>query len=81
MATSTIANSPTSRAQHEPSLTIHEAVELLSREERFMATVAAMNTLLISKGIYTQSEFDQIFCKWAEAQQLKPKNARIGKLG
>lgn len=40
-----------------------------------------MNTLLISKGIYTQSEFDQIFCKWAEAQQLKPKNARIGKLG
>lgn len=46
-----------------------------------MATVAAMNTLLISKGVYTQSEFDQIFCKWAEAQQSKPKHARIGKIG
>lgn len=79
MATSTMAGSPAGRT--EQALTIQEAVELLSREERFMATVAAMNTLLISKGVYTQREFDQIFCKWAEAQQSKPKSSRIGKIG
>ena len=46
-----------------------------------MATVAAMNTLLIEKQIYKQAEFDEIFCRWAEAQQAKPKSARIGKAG
>lgn len=63
-----------------PSITsMREAVKLLSREERFMATVAAMNTLLIEKGIYTQQEFDEIFCDWAQAQTSKPKRQRTGR--
>ena len=55
-----------------------EAVNLLSREERFMATVAAMNALMIEKGIYTQQEFDELFCQWAQAQVSKPKKQRAG---
>jgi len=55
---------------------MREAVKLLSREERFKATVAAMNTLLIEKRIYTQQEFDQIFCQWAQAKLSKPKSRR-----
>lgn len=55
-----------------------EAMEILSREERFMATVAAMNTLLIEKRVYTQQEFDAIFVRWAEAQQSKTKSQRPG---
>ena len=39
----------------------------LSREDRFKATVAAMNTLLAQKGIYTQEEFEEYFCQWGEA--------------
>jgi hypothetical protein len=34
-------------------MSFDEIVELASRDERFMATVYAMNTLLIHKGIYT----------------------------
>lgn len=64
----------------EDELTMHQAAQILSREERFMATVAAVNTLLISKGIYTQAEFDEIFCRWAKAQLLRPKNQRVGKV-
>jgi hypothetical protein len=59
-------------------MTMPEAAKLLSREERFMGTVAAMNTLLIEKQIYTQDEFDAIFCDWAEAQLARPKGQRSG---
>jgi len=78
MATNTIPNAGAARTGR---ITVQEAVEVLSREERFMATVAAMNTLLIAKGIYKQGEFDEIFCRWAEAQQSKPRSARVGKTG
>jgi hypothetical protein len=60
------------------TLTMPEAAEFLSREERFMATVAAMNTLLIEKRVYTQQEFDAIFVGWAKAQLSKPKKQRTG---
>ena len=39
----------------------------LSREDRFKATVASMNTLLVQKLIYTQEEFEEYFCQWGEA--------------
>jgi hypothetical protein len=45
-----------------------EILECLSRDERFKATVYAMNTLLIHKGIYTQKEFQQLFIEWASKQ-------------
>jgi len=45
-----------------------EALDHLSRDDRFKATVYAMNTLLIHKGIYTQEEFQQLFVEWASRQ-------------
>lgn len=80
MASNIIAQSPDEKDAAEDELTMHQAAQILSREERFMATVAAVNTLLISKGIYTQAEFDEIFCRWAKAQLLRPKNQRVGKV-
>ena len=43
-----------------------------------MATVAAMNTLMIEKGVYTQNEFDAIYIQWAVTQQSRPKKQRPG---
>jgi hypothetical protein len=59
-------------------ISFEEAIEVLSREERFMATVYAMNTLLIDKGIYSPDEFDFHFRQWAQKQLRKPKLARVG---
>ena len=42
-----------------------KALDSLSKDERFRATVYAMNTLLIYKGIYTHEEFEQLFVEWA----------------
>jgi hypothetical protein len=45
-----------------------KALDHLSRDDRFKATIYAMNTLLIHKGIYTQKEFEQLFVEWASKQ-------------
>ena len=47
-------------------ISFDEAIELVSREDRYKATVYAMNTLLIQKGIYTTQEFEANFCQWVE---------------
>jgi hypothetical protein len=73
MATAT--NNPDSQ---QPEITLQEAMQMLSREERFMATVAAMNSLLIQKGVYTAEEFNSLFCAWALAQLERPKESRPG---
>jgi hypothetical protein len=52
------------------TVSYEKALDLLSRDDRFRATVYAMNTLLIHKGIYTQEEFQQLFVEWA-SKQLK----------
>ena len=49
----------------------NEALNSLSRDERFKAAVSAMNTLLIQKGVYTQGEFEIYFCQWAEDERRK----------
>ena len=68
-----------SGALREPeTLTMPEAAKLLSREERFMGTVHAMNTLLVHKGIYTQQEFDSLFCRWAKTQLGRNRSERPG---
>jgi hypothetical protein len=72
MASLTMTN-PEQSKSGSAALSMPEVVKLLSREERFMATVAAMNTLLIEKRIYTQEEFDAIFCQWAAAEVTKRK--------
>ncbi len=45
-------------------MSFDESVESASRDERFMATVYAMNTLLIHKGVYTRDEFESLFVEW-----------------
>jgi hypothetical protein len=58
-------------------MSFEEAIELVSRDERFMATIYAMNTLLIHKGIYTQREFEQLFVEWVKKEQ-RGKSTRPG---
>jgi len=56
----------------EVSIVSYEkALEILSRDDRFKATIYAMNTLLIHKGIYTQQEFQQLFVEWAFKEESK----------
>lgn len=49
-------------------MSYEKALDLLTRDDRFRATVYAMNSLLIHKGIYTQEEFQQLFTEWASKQ-------------
>lgn len=49
-------------------MSFDEAIELASRDERFMATVYAMNTLFIHKGIYTKAEFEGLFVEWVKKE-------------
>jgi len=50
-------------------MSFDEALAVASRDQGFKATVYAMNTLLIHKGIYTQEEFRALFVEWVEKQQ------------
>jgi hypothetical protein len=52
-------------------MSFEEAMQVASRDERFMATVYAMNTLLIHKGIYTAEEFETAFIEWVRKDQKK----------
>jgi len=60
-------------------MSFEEALTMASRDEGFKATVYAMNTLLIHKGIYTQEEFQALFVEWVEKEQRRkspePKRA------
>ncbi|HSY91247.1 MAG TPA: hypothetical protein VK812_07735 [Candidatus Binatus sp.] len=60
-------------------MSFEDALALASRDEGFKATVYAMNTLLIHKGIYTQDEFQALFVEWVEKEQRRkapePKRA------
>lgn len=48
-----------------------EALAAATRDEGFKATVYAMNSLLIHKGIYTQDEFQTLFIEWVEKEQRR----------
>ena len=52
-------------------MSFEKALEIASRDEGFKATVYAMNTLLIHKGIYTQEEFQTLFVEWVEKEQRR----------
>lgn len=52
-------------------MSFEEALAVASREESFKATVYAMNTLLIHKGIYTQEELQALFVEWVEKEQRR----------
>ncbi|PYU16327.1 MAG: hypothetical protein DMG37_02730 [Acidobacteria bacterium] len=53
-----------------------EAMKLASRDEAFKATIYAMNSLLIHKGIYTQDEFQYLFVEWVKKEEVKKARAR-----
>ncbi len=46
-------------------------MQIASRDERFMATVYAMNSLLIHKRVYTQEEFEILFVEWMNKEERK----------
>jgi hypothetical protein len=53
------------------NMSFDEALKVASRDERFMATIYAMNTLLTQKGIYTTEEFEPIFIEWVNKEQRR----------
>jgi hypothetical protein len=56
-------------------MSYEEALSLASRDEAFKATIYAMNTLLIHKGIYTQDEFQRLFVEWVRKEDRKRAQA------
>ena len=64
MATHPVSSQkPEASRRHD--ISFEDAMQTLSRDERFRATVYAMNTLLVQKGIYSPEEFEQQFCQFA----------------
>jgi hypothetical protein len=53
------------------TMSFEEALKVASRDEKFMATVYAMNSLLIDKGIYSSAEFESAFVEWVRKDQRK----------
>jgi hypothetical protein len=62
MATMPVASN---RRGQQPTK-FNEAMEKMSRDDRFRATVYAMNTLLVQKGVYSPEEFEFQFCQFAQ---------------
>ncbi len=52
-------------------MSFEEALQASTRDEGFKATIYAMNSLLIQKGIYTQEEFQKLYIEWVEKEQRK----------
>jgi len=65
VATPAVIHPETTTAQEKNLISFAEAMEKLSREDRFRATVYAMNTLLVQKGIYSPEEFEFQFRQFA----------------
>jgi len=66
MATTPLERTEPQTTQGKELMGFDEAMERLSREERFRATVYAMNTLLVQKGIYSPEEFEFQFRQFAQ---------------
>lgn len=56
-------------------MSFEEALSLASRDEAFKATIYAMNTLLVSKGVYTHEEFEGLFVEWVVKEQRRARAA------
>jgi hypothetical protein len=66
MATVSVIPSKRVFDKSEGLISFEEAMERLSREDRFRSTVYAMNTLLVQKGIYSPEEFEFQFRQFAQ---------------
>jgi len=49
-------------------ISFNKAMKRLERDDRFRATIYAMNTLLVQKGIYSPHEFEFQFRQFAQKQ-------------
>ena len=52
-------------------MSFEEALAAASRDDGFKATIYAMNTLLVHKGIYTREEFQTLFMEWLEKERKR----------
>jgi len=66
MATTQVGRSEQATSQAKELISFEEAMERLSRDEHFRATVYSMNTLLVQKGIYSPEEFECQFRQFAQ---------------
>ena len=57
-------------------MSYEKAMLLVSRDEAFKATVYAMNTLLVHKGVYSQDEFQKVFVQWVKKEEAKKARLR-----
>jgi hypothetical protein len=57
-------------------MTFKEAIASMKEDDSFRATVYAMNALLIKKGVYKSSEFEQLFCEYAINHQRGFRGAK-----
>jgi hypothetical protein len=60
-------------------MSFEEALNLASRDEAFKATIYAMNTLLIDKGVYTRQEFESLFVEWVAKEQRRTRAGEPGR--
>ncbi len=68
MATTSVNRSQDATPGVKELISYDEAMDKLSREDRFRAAVYAMNTLLVQKGIYSPQEFEFQFRQFAQKQ-------------
>lgn len=68
MATVPVTGSRKNASAANELISFEEAMEKLSRDDRFRATVYAMNTLLVQKGVYSPEEFEFQFRQFAKKQ-------------
>jgi hypothetical protein len=66
MATVPITRSRRIVTKDKDLVSFEQAMQELSRDDRFRATVYAMNTLLVQKGIYSPEEFEFQFRQFAQ---------------
>jgi hypothetical protein len=66
MATTPVDRSERAIHDDQELISFEEAMDKLSREERFRAAVYAMNTLLVQKGVYSPEEFEFQFRQFAQ---------------
>lgn len=66
MATIPITSSAKPTGRGKGLINFNDAMQKLSRDDRFRATVYAMNTLLVQKGVYAPEEFEFQFRQFAQ---------------
>jgi hypothetical protein len=66
MATTSVSRSEKDVPVGKELISFDEAMRQLSRDERFRATVYAMNTLIVQKGVYSPEEFEFQFRQFAQ---------------